>query len=57
MLVSDVRCSCQSVMITDKNYKMSRHVAGGPDPSEIFKVTFVNRVNPWTFCVEVGERE
>ena len=39
MLVSDVRCSCQSVMIKDTNFKMSRHVAGrgsgGPDPSEI----------------------
>ena len=60
MFVSDVRCSCQSVTITDKNFKMSRHVAGrgrgsgGPDPSEILKVTFMNRVNLCTFCGGVG---
>lgn len=59
MLVSDVRCSCQSVMITDKNLKNVQARSwpggsGGPDPSEILKVTFMNRVNPCTFCGGVG---
>ena len=54
MQIHQGRCN----VIMDKNFKMSRHVAGqggsgGQDPSEILKVTFVNRVNPWTFCVEV----
>ena len=57
MLVSDVRCLCQSVMKTDENLKNVQARSwpggsGGLDPSEILKVTFMNRVNPCTFLGE-----
>ena len=32
----------------------ARSWPGGPKPPEILKVTFLNRVNLWSFCVGLG---